>query len=605
MVSEDIKESGAIVEAQCGSSSEGAKSFDSVEAIVTLFQEVDQKIQDLHQCSADDFLGLNAKFKNFYKETKSVSSDAGALLALFSHERNEELRSDLASAQQDLSRSLQAMRVQQHETLRLVHDLGDAMSGYLYPLLHINNEFGILNVEFLTLDVGFSRALHKYNFDATRFQHLRDEWATFVVDITETKRLSHNFLEESSYSINHIELIGGRGLRSLVTLLDLTEQGKLLFETKQRESNENLPVIHAKSDSVAKSIADVITSLQYQDIIRQKMEHIQQAHIRLLDELRKTDIKGSTDSWTKVLVQVRDLSALQAAQLLATNKEYQSAIETIALHFRTIAKEMLAVASICRSTMNENEDRDHRTAMSDLVDRFRRADALLARVLDVFPECSREVRLIRDGAMLLQQRVAKHVETFSHLYEQVYALLGPYRDQLGGHFERYMVQVDEMLGTMRRNMESVSVKNTIILKSLEGLGYYAEQLDEHKHLWNSVQIIVQRAHALAERLLSTERDSNALLGKIDSTCRSISDETQAALSAVRYYDIFENVIGEIVRGLSSLSTQICDSVDLEVHGDMSSVRDLYTMESERKIHDQFIGGESEEEAPVDDDLELF
>ena len=65
------------------------------------------------------------------------------------------------------------------------------------------------------------------------------------------------------------------------------------------------------------------------------------------------------------------------------------------------------------------------------------------------------------------------------------------------------------------------------------------------------------------------------------------------------------MIGEIVRGLSSLSTQICDSVDLEVHGDMSSVRDLYTMESERKIHDQFIGGESEEEAPVDDDLELF
>ena len=44
---------------------------------------------------------------------------------------------------------------------------------------------------------------------------------------------------------------------------------------------------------------------------------------------------------------------------------------------------------------------------------------------------------------------------------------------------------------------------------------------------------------------------------------------------------------------------------------MTEVRDLYTMESERKVHDQFTGNTSaapeEEQAVVedDDDLELF
>lgn len=577
----------------------------SVEEIVSLFEDVDQKIQDLHQCSADDFLGLNAKFKNFYKESKSVSSDATTLLALFSHEQNEQLKEELTAGRTELQLSLDSMKEQQYETLRLVHDLGDAMSAYLFPLRHINNEFGILNMELIALEVSFRTALLQNNFDTIGFQQMIRDWEEFVYDITETKKLSQSFLEECEYSLHHIELIGGRGLRSLVTLTELTEQGLILFDAKQKESNQNLPAIRAKSDSVAKSIADVITSLQYQDIIRQKMEHIQQAHVKLLDDLQQIDLDKSPNAWTQVLVQVRDISALQAAQLLATNKEYQAAIEAIALHFRTIAKEMTSVASICRSTMNDNDDREQRSTITDLVDRFKRADALLARVLEVFPECSREVLLIRDGASMLQKRIGGHVETFFRLSTQVEVMLSPYRKTLGRHFEHYMLQVDEMLSTMRRNMESVSVQNAILIKSIEGLGRYAKKLAESELLWDYVQLNVKRSHSLSERLLNTEQESNALLRKIETTCRSISDETQAALAAVRYYDFFENVIAEIVRGLSSMSSRICAEVDVAEHGDMSAVRDLYTMESERKIHDQFTGS-NEEEAPADDDdLELF
>ena len=577
----------------------------SVEEIVSLFEDVDQKIQDLHQCSADDFLGLNAKFKNFYKESKSVSSDATTLLALFSHEQNEQLKEELTAGRTELQLSLDSMKEQQYETLRLVHDLGDALSAYLFPLRHINNEFGILNMELIALEVSFRTALLQNNFDTVGFQQMIRDWEEFVYDITETKKLSQSFLEECEYSLHHIELIGGRGLRSLVTLTELTEQGLILFDAKQKESNQNLPAIRAKSDSVAKSIADVITSLQYQDIIRQKMEHIQQAHVKLLDDLQQIDLDKSPNAWTQVLVQVRDISALQAAQLLATNKEYQAAIEAIALHFRTIAKEMTSVASICRSTMNDNDDREQRSTITDLVDRFKRADALLARVLEVFPECSREVLLIRDGASMLQKRIGGHVETFFRLSTQVEVMLSPYRKTLGRHFEHYMLQVDEMLSTMRRNMESVSVQNAILIKSIEGLGRYAKKLAESELLWDYVQLNVKRSHSLSERLLNTEQESNALLRKIETTCRSISDETQAALAAVRYYDFFENVIAEIVRGLSSMSSRICAEVDVAEHGDMSAVRDLYTMESERKIHDQFTGS-NEEEAPADDDdLELF
>ena len=253
--------------------------------------------------------------------------------------------------------------------------------------------------------------------------------------------------------------------------------------------------------------------------------------------------------------------------------------------------------------------RDNR--FSDLADRFKRTDSLLARVLDVFPECTREVLFIRDGANTLQKRIDEHLQTFTTLSRRVDELLEPFRDVKEAHFEHYLSQINEMLDTMHHNMETVRVHNQVIVNAVEGLGLYAQKLGESDLLWNYVQVNVRRSHALSEHLLSTEKESNSLLLNIEKTSRSICEETQSALAAVRYYDFFENVIAEIVKGLSAMSSRICANVDLSVHSDMTEVRDLYTMESERKVHDQFTGNTSaapEEEQAVaedDDDLELF
>ena len=115
----------------------------TVPEIVELFENVDLKIQALHQCSADDFLGLNAKFKVFYKESKNVSKDASALLELFSRDKNEQLKDDLDHCRTELQQSLLALKEQQSETLRIVRELNDSLEEYLYPLRHINNEFAI------------------------------------------------------------------------------------------------------------------------------------------------------------------------------------------------------------------------------------------------------------------------------------------------------------------------------------------------------------------------------------------------------------------------------------------------------------------------------
>ena len=65
------------------------------------------------------------------------------------------------------------------------------------------------------------------------------------------------------------------------------------------------------------------------------MEHIQETHSDLLDELMEfkdaENNEVNVHNQAKCFIRVRDIAGLQAAQLIQSNKEYQNAIEIIIL----------------------------------------------------------------------------------------------------------------------------------------------------------------------------------------------------------------------------------------------------------------------------------
>ena len=52
--------------------------------ITSKFTQIDTKIIELLQCSSDDFLGLNADFKELYRSSSAISKSATDIFEILS-----------------------------------------------------------------------------------------------------------------------------------------------------------------------------------------------------------------------------------------------------------------------------------------------------------------------------------------------------------------------------------------------------------------------------------------------------------------------------------------------------------------------------------------
>ena len=128
----------------------------------------------------------------------------------------------------------------------------------------------------------------------------------------------------------------------------------------QLEVSRRLPSLKTLTDQISESIANIITNLQYHDIIRQKIEHVQSSHRGLLQNL--TDFDPSNEAQhIDYLSRIRDLANIQAALLVRANKEYQRAIELITEKFRSISEDMANISMLCTELTQAqfNQDEIH------------------------------------------------------------------------------------------------------------------------------------------------------------------------------------------------------------------------------------------------------
>ena len=362
-----------------------------------------------------------------------------------------------------------------------------------------------------------------------------------------------------------------------------------------------IPQITSKTDSCSKSIAGIITNLQYQDIIRQKMEHIQSAHQDLMNELEQLRSRQETDSeyWIKMLVQIRDISALQSAQLVATNREYQAAIETIAKHFRDIASDMEQISEKCHDSLRASGENGSASAITDLLERLKRSGQTLADLSGCVPSLRSELRSLTEemGEMFTRAEMRSgRYQTMCGAVRSVHAKLLQQVNSEDNPSE-VLSQMASVLEDLESFYGTVDAEGVALRGHCQELERYQTQLEEEMPLWKGFSDGAERMHAIALNLAQTERESTELLGRIQSMSDKVSHDTHQALAGIRYYDFFEGVIDDIISGLNTLSARIKSEVSGDVSSDLEKLRSFYTMQSEHSVHNAF--SETQGEGDVD------
>lgn len=596
----------------------------SIEEIVGLFNHIDEQILELHRCSSDDFLGLNAKFKGFYKEAKGISTSAGALFLLFSEGANRKLIAELEDFYESLVRSQLALVKLMDGSVSNMKTMRKSATALYLPFRNLSQNGGTLSLLLANLSLSHKGSLEKAGFNEDKIKTLSNRVDELVSITLKAFKQLQKFSARLDEAQAEIAQLRDTALRGVESVIDDVHYGLILFAEKHEESQIRIPQITSKTDSCSKSIAGIITNLQYQDIIRQKMEHIQSAHQDLMEELEALKDKEDSESdyWIQMLIQIRDISALQSAQLVATNREYQVAIETIAKHFRNIAQDMETVATLCQDSLRATSESGNATAITDLLDRLKRSGQTLGNLSSCVPTLRADLHDLVELLEEMSETTEARSDQFSsacHSIRTLHASLLPMGNN--DNLAELLSQLSGVLEDLEGFDQTVNQQTSELLAQHQPLTKYEGQLEDEMPLWRGFGQGAVRMHGIALGLAQTERESTELLGRIQSMSKKVSNDTHQALKGIRYYDFFEKVIDDIITGLNELSTKIKREINADVAADIERLRGFYTMQSEHQLHtafsetrgegdvDLFGGGiiDNEEMAANEDDdgLELF
>ena len=121
----------------------------AINEFAEVFMGIDNQILQLHQCSSDDFLGLNADFKQYYHQAKEISTNATQIFNNLAEKESKQILSDL----EDLYESLKKVQVKFSEQLNraiaLLQSIADFQRKLFLAVKNLNQD--ILTLKFLQI----------------------------------------------------------------------------------------------------------------------------------------------------------------------------------------------------------------------------------------------------------------------------------------------------------------------------------------------------------------------------------------------------------------------------------------------------------------------
>lgn len=589
----------------------------SVQEITSIFDEIDQKIISLHTCSSDDFLTLNAYFKKYYADSKTISNNATELFNLVTNvDRQKRFLENLKSFQDTLHGVQVGYESAINSIIQSILLIIQEMDQMFVTANNLKQDLMTLKllVTNLKLDVFVSasptgRMARKTNDFNELIVQTKSFFVEFYKHSTQLKEAIKSFndqlIQHRNRNVTHIN----------ETISDINHSTHL-YEQKSNEAIQLVPNLSVSTQNTSDSIAKIITNLQYQDIIRQKIDHIQQTHKEVLKGLKDYKETDNEEENYKIrlnyFIQIRDIAGLQAAQLIHANKEYQKAIEVISGKFLEVGNEMTSISNLCHqltgnsnglsgSHLDEIREKLEKTeyfsetflkSLNFVKDKFNTHFDQLNDLIGNFEELSDFIGTIdKSITKSLDNQTSLEVEQFEKTTEQIRNILTELRS------------INELYHSQFTKIKSLCpcslTDDTGPIQSIE----------------NKIQVFNTQCEQLIGTLYETNESIFKILSDNQTISKNLSVDIKTSLEQIKYYDYFDKVIEEIILKLNEINMKLQnedETSDEARNKHLEYLKSRYTMESEHIIHDHITKNDidilainstgAEEE---DDNLELF
>lgn len=490
--------------------------------------------------------------------------------------------------------------------MKFLEELSNQLRFIFFPIKNYTQN--LMSLKYLIANINITQSYQDKENKIIEITTLIDQ------NINDLKQLS----ERITKSLNHLRKV------TKVTFLNFTQVKnqneinieELLSIVKSRiekvegKFNENkgcIPVIRRKTEKSADSISDIIKKLQYQDIIKQKMEHIQKTHRDIIDELSDFEKLEKDEALinekAKFFLRIRDIAGLQAAQLIQANKEYQSAIEIIINNFMQIGDNMKDISEMC-GRINEGDINNEVELFNDAVNQITKTEEGFSTKFDQNKKLYKDITLI-DNQL---NQVSSYIKIFNDLNIKLSNNLNEYFNLI----QKDTIKNNSGFTQLNELSEEVKTNGFKLKELIEKLFPIKSRIQsfisEHKKL--NLSSDFSNIKDVANQLYDIREKISSVLIENSSISKQVLGNIKKSISDIKYYDYFESIIEEIILDLNTINynLKIDEESAKSKDQNLEQLREYYTMETEHIIHDKVTKGEDLDdviESEEDGDIEFF
>lgn len=582
------------------------RNAESAQEMTLIGKDLERVVHD----TEPQFLELGSSLMDFAVRAKSISEDASSLAAVTS---GSDITSDIEFFQQTLENF--GSLCNNEECEQSFQDLS-VVADIIAKLRVLIKDFGPIVKKLQMLGISVRIESARLGEGGSGFITLADdveklaEKITLKSDTVTGRCVSLNTLVVEALDSMKIILAGRE--ESITTVeTTLTENVSSLANLAEN-SREAAERIQSETEEVSGSIAHVVSSIQFHDIVRQQVEHVVEA----VDEVLKLSISEATPDQEK-LGYISVLSELQTLQLENAKCKFGSAVGEMINNLEGISKTVDRVVTEVKSLLEQDNETDgggilesiERTT-DDAVESMLRltgsADelgAMMKSVAGMVGEITAFVEEIEDVGAEIELISLNASIKAAHTGEEGRALgvLASAVQTLSYEAMKTTQAVSEVLLKIAEVSEALESRSDNLLETETLKNILAEQ-QEH----------LRRMRAVGEETTDATR-------KVGASGQSLSQDITQLVTDIDFHEHVGSRLGDAAERFSALHGGTSHIVDEAVLRKCSeSLRNLlsrYTMEEERLIHEKSLQGcempgaqshnETNEQQDDWDNIELF
>lgn len=381
---------------------------------------------------------------------------------------------------------------------------------------------------------------------------------------------------------------------------------------KYESASESARLIEQRTKEIASSIGNIVMSMQFHDITRQQIAHVKEVLDHLCARIRENDPEGIQQA-----AMVRDILKLQHAQLRQAQDDLVGAVLKIIENLHAIST---SVGEILHETQEVAwaSETQGRSFMDDIDRGITEVIECIRLTADEEAELTETVS--RASSMVSEMSVfVRDIETLG-LTLQLIALNARIK---AAHLGTEGAALDTISGSiyeLSRHAREDTNSLTGVLASLVDLsGSFKEDLKAMREKQTrTVELMVDKLKGLIASLHGINHTVLSMLSGMTSLGESLLKDIEATACGVTVHTEVEDRLSEVMGVIEETregARLICPSgQDRAALAFLEGIDKLYTMKSERDIHEQQLDSSRADDGtqgttPARDDLgdnvELF